>query len=166
MEIYEKINLIIKEKKITKRKFSNMLRDLEPKLKSTGETPTEKTIYKYLSGDINIPIEILSFIAEALNITEQELFDTTSSTKVKLFKYISKGLDDNQIEYLNDLTTNSNIVKDVSVQYGKKNTKGLAFNNEEKLEKLISLLEFAPNPLVDKIINRLEDIKGLALKDI
>jgi hypothetical protein len=44
MEVYEKINEILREKKITKKDFSIKLRSLEPKLRSTGEVPSEKSI--------------------------------------------------------------------------------------------------------------------------
>ncbi len=43
MEVYERINSLLKQKHLTKREFAKRLRDLEPKLHSTGETPTEKT---------------------------------------------------------------------------------------------------------------------------
>ena len=165
MEIYEKINFLIKEKNITKRKFSENLRALEPKLKSTGEMPTEKTIYKYLNGNINIPIELISTIAETLNISEQELFETNHHTKLKLFKYISKELDKKQFDYINQINNNASIVSDIKNSYGK-TQKNLNLYNKEKIEKLLSLLEFAPSPMIDKTIEKLEEIKKIALSDI
>ena len=51
MEVYEKINLLIKEKKLSKKEFAEKIRNLEVKLKSTGEIPTIKAIYAYLNGD-------------------------------------------------------------------------------------------------------------------
>lgn len=74
MEVWEKINYIIEEKNISKKDFINKLLNLEPKLKSTGETPSASTINGYLYGQREIKIELIPFIAEALNITEQELF--------------------------------------------------------------------------------------------
>ncbi|MEA2049177.1 MAG: helix-turn-helix transcriptional regulator [Campylobacterota bacterium] len=74
MEIFEKINYLLKEKEITKRKFVTELLSLEPKLKSTSEIPTEQTIYRYLSGKREIKIELIPYIAEVLGVTEQELF--------------------------------------------------------------------------------------------
>jgi len=165
MEIYEKINHIIKEKNITKRKFSENLRALEPKLKSTGETPTEKTIYKYLNGNINIPIELISAIAETLNITEQELFDTSNQTKLKLLKYISKKFDKNQFDYINQINNHSTIISDIQNSYGVEQKNSNSFD-KVKIEKLLSLLEFAPTPMIDKIIEKLEEIKKIALSDI
>lgn len=74
MEIYEKINFILKERNVTKRWFAKRLRELEPKLKSTGEIPTEKAIYGYLNGASNIKIELIPYITEVLHIDETELF--------------------------------------------------------------------------------------------
>ena len=45
MEVYEKINQILLSRTISKRDFAKKLRAIEPKLKSTGEVPTEKAIY-------------------------------------------------------------------------------------------------------------------------
>jgi len=163
MEIYEKINELIKEKNITKRKFADNLRLLSPKLKSTGETPTEKTIYKYLSGDINIPIELIPYIAETFDIAEQELFDTNHQTKLKLLKFLTKNLDKNQFAYMQNITTMSSIVNDVKIQYGKEND---TLHNQAEITKLLSLIEFAPLAMINKTIKKLEEIKKIALSDI
>jgi len=47
MEVWEKINYLIEEKKMNKKEFINKLLELEPKLKSTGETP-KCFYYKWL----------------------------------------------------------------------------------------------------------------------
>ncbi|RLA82705.1 MAG: hypothetical protein DRG78_06440 [Epsilonproteobacteria bacterium] len=86
MEVYEKINLLIKEQGITKKEFSNKLRAIEPKLKTTGEPPSEKTVYGYLSGYTSISIELIPYIAEALRVTEQELFLTTYEKRIDFYK--------------------------------------------------------------------------------
>jgi len=75
MEVYEKINYILKEKQISKREFVKLLNSLEPRLKSTGNTPSEQTIYGYLNGKREIKIELIPYIAEALGVKEQELFE-------------------------------------------------------------------------------------------
>lgn len=163
MEIYERINGLIKAKKITKRRFSEILRDLEPKLKSTGETPTEKTIYKYLSGDISIPIELISYIAEALNISEQELFDTNLNTKLKLYKYIVNTVNIEQLSYLQNISSNASVVNSTKALYG---TKEENIYDKEEIEKLFSLIEYAPKELIEKITKRLEEIKRITLESI
>ncbi len=74
MEVYEKINFILNEKNIAKKDFVNRLILLEPRLKKSGEIPSVQTIYRYLNNQREIKIELIPYIAEALNITEQELF--------------------------------------------------------------------------------------------
>ncbi len=74
MEVYEKINYILQEKKIAKKDFVKNILSLEAKLKSTGEIPTEQTIYRYLNGQREIKLELIPYIAEVLGVNEQELF--------------------------------------------------------------------------------------------
>ena len=151
MDVYVKLNELIKSKNITKRQFSNLLRDLEPKLKSTGETPSEKTIYKYLSGDINIPIELIPYIAETLDILEQELFGLAPSAKRKLLKFVSQNLDATQLNH-------AKLEKNKANLYG--------YENFQETEKVVSLLKFAPSSLIKRIILKLEEIKKISLSDI
>lgn len=75
MEIIDKINYLIKEKKLQKKDFVKQLQLLEPKLKSTGNIPSEQTIYGYLNGKRELKVELIPYIAEVLNIQEQELFE-------------------------------------------------------------------------------------------
>lgn len=105
MEVYERLNQILREQKLTKRDFSNRLRSLEPKLKTTGEIPSENTIYSYLSGRITIPIELIPYIAEVLNIIEQELFDTAINYK-KYTKFLIKNIKKSDFEYVQNLINN------------------------------------------------------------
>lgn len=132
MEVYETINEILLHRNITKRDFAKKLRAIEPKLKSTGEIPTEKAIYGYLNGTSNLKIELIPYIAEALGIKEQELFSP-----------ISKNPSHDDL-YL----------KEPSVDYGKK--------PDEEIEKLISLLSYAPQPMIKDLISKLEKIKALS----
>ena len=74
MEVYEKINYLITEKKITKQDFIKKLIELEPRLKRTGEVPSPSTINGYLYGKREIKIELIPYIAEVLGVSEQELF--------------------------------------------------------------------------------------------
>ncbi len=74
MEVWEKINFILKEKNISKKDFVDTLLSLEPRLKKSGEIPSVQTIYRYLNNQREIKIELIPYIAETLNITEQELF--------------------------------------------------------------------------------------------
>ncbi|WP_320035444.1 hypothetical protein [Halarcobacter sp.] len=83
MEVWEKINYLLIEKDISKKDFVDKVLSLEPKLKQTGEVPSIQTFYRYLNNQREIKIELIPYIAEALNVREQELFT-------------------NEIEYSND----------------------------------------------------------------
>lgn len=74
MEVWEKINYILEEKKITKQEFANKLVSLSPKLKRTGESPSTQTILGYLYGKRELKVELIPYIAEVLDVDEQELF--------------------------------------------------------------------------------------------
>jgi transcriptional regulator with XRE-family HTH domain len=74
MEVWEKINYIMQEKEINKKDFVKQLLQLEPKLKTTGEIPSEQTIYRYLNGQREIKVELIPYIAEVLGVDEGELF--------------------------------------------------------------------------------------------
>ncbi len=154
MEIFERINSLIKENNLTKREFAKRLRDLEPRLNSTGEIPSEKTIYKYLNGSISIKIELIPYIAEVLQITEQELFTNDERSRKRFFQNILKTSTPEEIEIIknkfNLKYSESIIIKEPTSTYNKK----------EKLEEeLISLLQYAPKPLLNNFINKLKEIK-------
>jgi len=74
MDIVDKINYLIKEKELQKKEFTYRLLLLEPKLKSTGNIPSAQTIYGYLNGKRELKVELIPYIAEVLNVSEQELF--------------------------------------------------------------------------------------------
>lgn len=75
MEIYEKINYLLAEKGMQKIEFVNKLLELEPKLRLSGEIPSIQTIYRYLSGKRELKVELIPYIAEVLEVKEQELFN-------------------------------------------------------------------------------------------
>ncbi len=75
MDVIDKINFLLKERRLSKRDFAQRLIALQPKLKRTGEIPTESTIYGYLSGARELKIELIPYVAEVLNVKEQELFE-------------------------------------------------------------------------------------------
>jgi len=74
VEVYEKVNYLINEKNMTKKEFVDKLTSLEPRLRLSGEIPSIQTIYRYLSGKRELKIELIPYIAEVLEVTEQELF--------------------------------------------------------------------------------------------
>jgi len=76
MDLHEKINYLLDEKLIKKKEFVNRVRALEPKLKTTGEIPSEQTIYRYISGKREIKVELIPYFAEALNVSIEDLFSS------------------------------------------------------------------------------------------
>jgi len=74
MEVWEKVNYLIEEKKMSKKEFADRLVALTPKLKRTDEAPSSQTILGYLYGKREIKVELIPYIAEVLGVTEQELF--------------------------------------------------------------------------------------------
>lgn len=74
MKVYEKINYLIEEKKMSKQDFIRKLIELEPRLKRTGEVPSPSTINGYLYGQRELKVELIPYIAEVLGVSEQELF--------------------------------------------------------------------------------------------
>jgi len=75
VQVRDKIKYMIEEKNISKTDFAEKLLALEPKLNSTGKPPSLSTVYGYLNGRREIKIELIPYIAEVLNIREQELFE-------------------------------------------------------------------------------------------
>jgi transcriptional regulator with XRE-family HTH domain len=154
MEVFERINDFIKEKNLTKREFSKRLRDLEPVLNSTGETPSEKTIYKYLDGSIAIKIELIPYIAEVLQVTEQELFTSDKKTRKRFFQNIIKTANKEEIEILrnrfNLKVSETSIINEPKNHYKKELS---------PQEELISLLPYAPKPLLQNFITKLKELK-------
>src|SRR5574344_1349844 len=99
MEMHERINLLLKEKNLSKKEFAIKLRNLEPKLNNTLEIPSEKSIYAYLNGRVSIRIELIPYIAEVLEIPEQFLFDDSSRARKIFLKHILKD----RFHTINDL---------------------------------------------------------------
>lgn len=152
MEIYEKINRLISMRNMTKREFSRMLRARNPTLKSTGEIPSEKTVYKYLDGTISLPIELISCIAEVLNIAEQELFDNGLETKLRFCKYVIKSSNDVELKHIHKCYENGFLLK-----------KEILESSDDDIKRLFEIIEFAPKPLIRETINKIEKIKNIVL---
>ena len=85
-------------------------------------------------------------------------------TKLKLFKYISQDLDNTQLSYINQLNTSATIVSDVKSSYGEEDK--VSNEHQQEMQKLMSLLKFAPQPMIGRIIKKLEEIQKIALSEI
>lgn len=160
MEIYERIGRLIKEKHLTKRDLAQRLIALEPKLKSTGEIPTEKTIYKYLNGSIAIRIELIPYIAEALQITEQELFLTSTKERLDFFRKMVQTANDEELEVIKKRLLTKYEASEILKRYEADETQMM--KNDIK-DDVIHLLEYAPKPLLESLFFKLKDLKGYIL---
>jgi len=159
MDVYENINRIIKNQHLTKRAFAQKLIALEPKLQSTGEVPTEKTIYKYLNGSIAIRIELLPYIAQALHITEQELFFTSTKERILFYRKLVQNATTEELALLKQRLLTRYEVENLSHSYVAESTH--TYGNT-KQEELITLLDYAPAPLLNTLIVKLKDIKAFS----
>jgi len=148
MEIYEKVNMILKERRILKKDFVEKLLSLEPKLKSTNEIPTDKTIYSYLNGTINLKLELITYIAEVLDITEQELFDNSEESRLKYLKTILNNPTQKEIEYIKSKVISHDIISNKKI--------------DNYLEQIIYLLRYAPISFLEKLIKKLKELKKIS----
>lgn len=135
MQIYERINSIIKSKGLKKKDFLERFTALEPRLKSTGEIPSVPTIYNYLNGTREIKAELIPYIAKALEVSEQELF-----------------LDDSA-EFLKDFIKKQGESENSDVK-------------SKAVVKIIELCEYASTPMLERLIEILEQNKQASLKNM
>lgn len=150
METFERINQLLKINKLSKKEFSKKLLALEPKLKNTGEIPSENTIYAYLNGRIGIKIELIPYIAEVLKVPEQLLFDDSAITRKMYLKHILVTATNEEQEYIKSHLQNSP---------DKKFEK-----NKDNLNLVCELLKYAPEIFLDELKMTLKNYKDLTLK--
>lgn len=150
MEVYEKINLYLKDKKISKKEFAKRLIKLEVKLKNTGDIPSENTIYAYLNGRIGIKIELIPYIAEVLGIPEQLLFDDSSRARKLYLKHILNSATSSEKQFLK-----SQLCDEKSIQ---------SSISKDKLSKIHDLLIYAPEMFLGELESTLKEYKDLTLK--
>ncbi len=149
MEVYEKINFYLKNKKLSKKEFAIRLLVLEPKLKNTNEIPSQNTIYAYLNGRIGIKIELIPYVAEVLDIPEQLLFDDTQRTRKKILKHILETLSGEEKNMLKSKVCDEKSTKHFSL---------------DRFYKIQDLLIYAPDIFLDKLEATLKEYRELALK--
>jgi transcriptional regulator with XRE-family HTH domain len=160
MEFYERVNAILKDKKLTKRAFAKILIDLHPVLKTTGEPPVEGTVYGYLNGSVSIPIELISYIAEALDIVEQDLFDDSLKSQERCLKSFINKANNKQLEYFNTIINSKISNSNINISYG-----NIIISEKDKtknIEKLLELIEYVPQNVIDKLIIKFEEYRKLS----
>jgi len=150
MEVYEKINLLLREKKLSKKAFAMKIRNLEPKLRSTLEIPSEKSIYAYLNGRIGIKIELLPYIAEVLEIPEQILFDDSARARKTYLKHILHSINAEETQLLQSALCEKKSLTNSTPK--------------DKFYKIQDLLIYAPEMFLNQLENTLTQYKDLTLK--
>ena len=152
MEVYEKINEILRNNNLSKKSFSLKLIELEPKLRNTGEIPTINALYSYLSGDVSLRVELIPYIAEVLDIPEQILFDDSNRARMKMLKYILEDINSQERNFLiNKLNSKETNTKSENVQ-------------KDIINSINDLLKYAPEPFLKNIEQALKDFKSLSDK--
>ena len=150
MEVYEIINLRLQENKMSKKEFAIKLRNLEPKLNSTFEIPSEKSIYAYLNGRIGIKIELIPYIAEVLEIPEQLLFDDSSRARKTYLKHILQNASSEEKEFIKSKVCSEQTSK---IQIPK-----------DRFHAIQDLLVYAPEIFLENLESTLKNYKDLTIK--
>lgn len=142
MEIFELINNILIEKKVSKREFAQKLIALEPKSNRTGEIISENIIYSYLSGKTAIKAYLIPYISDVLGVSEQFLFSENEQTRMKIIKHLCKNLSEKEKSYLlNAIDSDGSI---------------------DSANEVLSLIQYAPKPLLTKILTSLKSIEKIS----
>lgn len=159
MSISEKLTSIIKSKGLTKKEFAQKLIDLSPKVNRVGETPTLPTIYGYLNGRISIPVDLISYMAEALGICEQELFDTSLDSKRKFFSYIVEHSSETELKHYKNILSNKLLLDMKNIEDC--DAKTFEDKNRYKIEEIMRNIKYAPTPFLDKLVELLKKYKDI-----
>ena len=161
MRINENIIKLIKERGLNRREFADKLISLEPTITRTLEVPTVSTVYGYLNGRINIPLDLITYIAEVLNVTEQQIFDNSTKTRIKYLSYILENPTKKEIQ----LIKNKILVKEINIQNSiltDVNNGSIQINSqnlEYEFKEILQLLQYAPIPFLQKLTQKLKVIK-------
>ena len=144
MAVYEQINLLIEEKGFTKRKFAKRLIALEPRSKRTGETMSEKAVYAYLSGKSVINADLIPYIADTLQVSEQSLFTEDTNTRVRLIKHLLKSLSDKEKKIIENYFIDALM--------------------PEQYKNIVTLLPYASESILKKMEQTLLEMKSISEK--
>ena len=144
MAVHEQINLLIEEKGLTKREFAKRLISLEPKSKRTGETMSEKAVYAYLSGKSVINADLIPYIADTLQVSEQSLFVENEKTRVRLLKHLLESLSDKEKKVIEKFYIDALM--------------------PERYGDIVTLLPYASQSILEKIEQSLLEMKSISEK--
>jgi len=106
--IIENILKKLEEKKLTRKEFALRLINYDPKVGIKSEPPSERTIYLYLQGKRELKADLIPYIADVLNIKEQELFEDSTyyNTKTTLKSKEKLSSKEELMELLADVPEN------------------------------------------------------------
>lgn len=148
METFERINELLKINKMSKREFCERLLALEPKLKNTGEIPSESTVYAYLNGRIGIKIELISYMAEILGVPEQLLFDDSPKIRKSYLRHIINTISSEEKRYLRSHICHKSDQQKI----------------DETYQNICELLRYAPELFLNDLESTLKSFKDTTLK--
>ena len=86
MEVCEVVDGLIKKRGWKKIEFAEKFIALTPRLKSTNNVPSIKSVYAYLIGTRHFEVELLPYIAKTLDVSIQDLFPDAEENKEKIVK--------------------------------------------------------------------------------
>ncbi len=148
MELFEVINKILEQQKMSKREFAQKLIALQPKSNRTGEVISENIIYSYLSGATAIKAYLIPYIADVLGVAEQFLFEENEKIRLRIIKHISKELSNEEKEYLKEI-----VCRDFD-----------EYRDKKEFSDIVNLLEYAPNSFLIKLKSSLSEFKKISDK--
>lgn len=159
MKTHEKLANIIKKRGLTKKEFSQKLINLSPNVNRVGETPTVSTIYGYINGRISMPLDLVPYVAEVLDISEQELFDTSASVNKKYFLYLLENSSDEELLRYQKILSNKLFLSTSNIKHS------LAYQEEPyqaKIKEILIYIKYAPISFIDKVLLFLKKYKALS----
>ena len=101
---------------------------------------------------------MIPFVCDILDITAQELFDTTQKARQRCFKYFIESADSNELEYFYNFI-NTQIKNNANIKYERVISTPSVMN--EKIQNFLHLLKYAPNNFIDRVIDKLKEYKKL-----
>ncbi len=149
MKVYKKINILLMERKLSKIEFFKRLLELDPKLESTGEPPSQTSVYAYLNGQVAIRIELVPYIATVLGVPEQLLFTDSPHSRSLYIRHIKETMTKDEADMWH---TDSEPASTLDI------------GDHERLRHIYDMLQFAPQMFIRQLENTLLDYKSLTLK--
>lgn len=156
MEVYEVINTLLKNRGMTKREFARQLIAHAPKLKNTGETPSEQVIYHYLSGRLSLKVELIPYIADILGVSEQELFDWSEKRRIAILQSILKDPSAKELSTIKYMLSVNNVINETN-NPDDENSNTI----NEDADEILKLIKYAPPQFISLVKGKLYQYKKI-----